>query len=117
MPPDPAYPATLNSLGDHLRKRRLDLRLLQREVGRLLGVDAGSVTNWEVGRTVPEFRWLPKIIRFLGYDPRPAAETIGATLIRHRQGQGMSQKTLAAMPQGRPGYVGTVGTRGTKTDR
>jgi hypothetical protein len=45
-----AYPQVLSTIGDHLRKRRLDLGLLQRQVADQLGADPCSVTNWELNR-------------------------------------------------------------------
>ncbi len=73
LPPDPAYPAELVTVGNHIRKRRLDLKLLQREVAAEIGVSTQTVQYWEAGRHQPAFRHLPAIIRFLGYDPAPAA--------------------------------------------
>ena len=58
-----AYPRVLATIGDHLRKRRLDLGLLQGEVADRLGVTESSVTNWELSRTEPELRFLPGIVR------------------------------------------------------
>jgi hypothetical protein len=62
-----------------------------------MGVDADSVTNWTKGRRQPDLRCLPLVIRFLGYDPRPQAKSVGKALVRLREGQGMSQKELAVM--------------------
>jgi DNA-binding XRE family transcriptional regulator len=59
------------TLGEHLKKRRLDLKLTVKEAGKLLGTDEGSVINWEKGRTVPKVYRLPAIIHFLGYNPLP----------------------------------------------
>ncbi len=59
----------LRTLGDHIRKRRLDLGLLQRDVAARIGSDTSSVTNWEKGHTEPENRFLPAILELLGYDP------------------------------------------------
>jgi transcriptional regulator with XRE-family HTH domain len=73
-PIDRAYPAELRSIGDHVRKRRLDLGLLQREVALRVGVDKTTVFNWETGTASPNLRALPAVIRFLGYDPRPSRE-------------------------------------------
>ena len=38
-PLPPAYPRELKTLGDHLRKKRLDLGLLQKDVSQSLGVN------------------------------------------------------------------------------
>jgi hypothetical protein len=38
-------------------------------VAELIGVDLFTVLNWERGATKPKFRYLPAIIRFLGYNP------------------------------------------------
>jgi DNA-binding XRE family transcriptional regulator len=56
--PDGRYPVQLQRLGDHIRKRRLDLGLLQRDVALQLGVNVKTVTNWEKQRTEPETRFL-----------------------------------------------------------
>jgi DNA-binding XRE family transcriptional regulator len=63
--PAPAYPETLKTLGDYLRKRRLDLRLLQRQAAQKLGADKASVHNWETNRTSPSLSLVPKIIDFI----------------------------------------------------
>jgi transcriptional regulator with XRE-family HTH domain len=59
----------LVTVGDHIRRRRLDLGLLQREVAERLGADAATITNWELNRTQPALRFLPAIVGFLGYPP------------------------------------------------
>ena len=64
-PPSPAYPKELKTLGDHLRKRRLDLKLLQKEVAQKLGVNQDTICNWENNRTSPTLRFIPKIVEFL----------------------------------------------------
>jgi DNA-binding XRE family transcriptional regulator len=68
-PLDREYPTELRTIGDHIRKRRLDLGLLQREVALRIGVDKTTVYNWEAGRATPSLRGLPAVIWFLGYDP------------------------------------------------
>lgn len=70
-----AYPRELRTLGDHLRKRRFDLGLRQRDVARLLGVDEMTVNNWERGRTTPAPRLREGIIAFLNWAPlKPVRE-------------------------------------------
>src|SRR5437870_3150074 len=59
------------------------------------GVDATTLTNWMKKRAQPDLRCLPRVIRWIGYDPRPEAKTIGGTLVRYREGKGASQRQLA----------------------
>jgi len=47
------YPTNPVTIGDHIRKRRMDLGLLQREVAEIIGVTESSIWNWEHG-TEPE---------------------------------------------------------------
>jgi transcriptional regulator with XRE-family HTH domain len=89
------YPNILNHLGDHLKKRRLDLGLNQKQAAKLLGCHATSVANWASGATVPALAQWPKIIEFLGYDPRPNVETVVDQLKRYREGRGWSQVEVA----------------------
>ena len=75
-------PTRLKTIGDHIRKRRLGLKMLQKDVAEQLGVDETSVFNWEANAAVPEIRYMPAIIRFLGYNPLPAASTLAEQLAR-----------------------------------
>jgi transcriptional regulator with XRE-family HTH domain len=95
-PLPPSYPRELKSLGDHLRKRRLDLKLYQEDVARILGVDETTIYNWEKNRTSPPFRYIPKIVKFLGYSPfNFQTETLGERIIILRKLLGLSQEKLA----------------------
>ena len=100
------YPTELHTVGDHLRKRRLDLRLLQREVAEQIGVDTTTITNWELGHTTPALCRMPNVIQFLGYDPQPQPETLGQALKRRRQVRGMSQREMAKRLGVDPATVG-----------
>src|ERR1019366_8732073 len=55
-------PEELNTLGDHLLRRRLVLKLLQREVAEQVGVDKTSIANWEANRSKPSLSYVPAII-------------------------------------------------------
>jgi len=88
-------PTELNTIGDHPRRKRLDLKMLQREVAEQLGVDKPSVFTWEANTVSPEIRCMPAIIRFLGYNPLPAADTLGGRLVRHRTSLGMTREEAA----------------------
>lgn len=69
--PKPRYPKKIKYIGDHLRARRIDLGLLQKEIAAKVGVDKATVTNRELGHTEPEERFILALICFLGYNPIP----------------------------------------------
>jgi len=50
-PLERAYPKELVTLGDHIKKRRLDLGLFQKDVAVAIGVGTCTITNWEKDRT------------------------------------------------------------------
>jgi transcriptional regulator with XRE-family HTH domain len=89
-------PRILNTIGDHIKRRRLELGLYQAQVAEILAVTESTITNWEKNRTNPTLRSMPKIIEFLGYDPMPSdPETLGETVFQYRKSHGVSQKGLA----------------------
>ena len=65
-----AYPKELKTIGDHIRKRRLDLHLYQKDVAKIIGVSECTIWNWEKGRSNPTSRHIQKIIDFLEYIPK-----------------------------------------------
>jgi transcriptional regulator with XRE-family HTH domain len=100
-----SYPQVLATIGDHLRKRRLDLGLLQREVAERLGTDPCTITSWELNRTTPALRFLPGIVRFLGYAPWNAGASIGECLLALRRERGLSQAAFARLVGVDPGLL------------
>jgi transcriptional regulator with XRE-family HTH domain len=68
-PGNPAYPEHLITLGDHVRQRRLDLGMHQKNVAALVNATTSTVTNWEKGRTYPNLKFIPRVHEFLGYIP------------------------------------------------
>ena len=95
LPQPHGMPEKLETLGDHLRRRRLELGLLQRQVAEQLGVHAGTVHHWETNRFQPRVPDMPAVVRFLGY--RPTMEDTGwaARLVQARRAVGLSQKEAA----------------------
>lgn len=91
----PAYPAKLVTVGDHLRKRRLDLGLWQKQVAERISVTTCTITSWELNRTEPEIGYDPAIIDFLGYVPFEVGESFPERLKAYRMIRGLSQKQLA----------------------
>jgi len=88
----------VRTVGDHLRKRRLDLGLRQRDVAEQVGVNKDTVRNWEIGRAAPALRQWPRIIRLLGYVPFEVGGdslALSERLKTHRKTHGLSQRKLA----------------------
>jgi transcriptional regulator with XRE-family HTH domain len=83
------------ALGEHVRKRRLELNLTQRQVADRLGVTCLTVLNWEKGKTEPPVESIAAIIEFLGYDPFPNAKSLPDRLIATRRAQGWTIKEAA----------------------
>ena len=77
---DPGYPVRPITVGEHIRKKRMDLGLLQREVAEIIGVTESSIWNWEHG-TEPELQYKSSIIIFLGYI-RPKVARRSSLMIR-----------------------------------
>jgi len=82
-------------LGDHIRKRRLDLGLFQKQVAERIGVDKTTVYNWECHKSSPQVHQLPAVIRFLGYKPFPSKESFSEKLTAVRRALGLNQTAMA----------------------
>jgi site-specific DNA recombinase len=88
-------PEQLITLGDHLLRRRLVLKLLQRQVAEQIGVNKASIGNWESNQSEPSVEYMPAIIRFLGYNPLPPKEDWAPRLVQCRTILGLTQKESA----------------------
>jgi ribosome-binding protein aMBF1 (putative translation factor) len=95
--PIEGYPETLEHIGHHILRRRLELGLQQKEAARQLGVHPGCLENWEYGRTRPADRFMPAVSRFLGYNPSPAPRSMAQRVAYERVACGWSRKRLATL--------------------
>jgi hypothetical protein len=53
------------------------------------------VMRWETGKSEVSVRHLKAVLDFIGYDLRPEGDSLGARVLRAREGMGLSQRTLA----------------------
>jgi transcriptional regulator with XRE-family HTH domain len=83
------------SLGEHIRKRRLILKLNKRQVAARLGVTGAPISHWERGETHTPIERIPVILGFLGYDPFPEPETVSERLLAKRRTMGWSIRQAA----------------------
>jgi len=73
LPQPPELEKEPATLGEHLRRKRIELGLEQKEVAARLGVSASAIWHWEHGWDIAR-RFYPRIISFLGYNPFPMPE-------------------------------------------
>ena len=71
------YPAHPKTLGEHLRKKRIDLSLSMTQLSQFLnlGVSDATIEKWEKDISLPSEPYWKRIVEFLGFDP----ETIKPT--------------------------------------
>lgn len=89
------YSEKPQSLGEHIKKRRRELGLLQREAGVRMGVSAETVANWEKGKTKPLSTQFKPVVAFLGYDPAPAPASLTERFEAKRRSLGASLDQVA----------------------
>lgn len=92
------YPEHPQSVGEHIRKKRVDLGISQGAVARQLGVSEDCVCYWEQNRNQPRLYQYPAIIKFLGYYPFDhETETFWGKIKRYKYEHGLSNKKLAKL--------------------
>lgn len=97
-PENPAYPTEMNTLGDHLRKVRLNRGLSQHDVAKILEVTTDTVTYWENNRNQPTAKFAKAIIEFLRYIPFSLDGcSIGKQLYYARLVTGKTQQEVAKL--------------------
>jgi len=89
------YSETPRNLGEHLKKRRPELGLLQREAAEMLGVSTDTVVNWEKDKSEPVAAQFRPVVAFLGYDPAPEPQTLSERLEAKQRRLGVSLAQVA----------------------
>lgn len=93
--PPEGYPEKPDPVGEHLRKMRMDRRLLQRDMAERLGVCKETIRNWELGYRKLALRCWPRVIDFLGF-----------VLLKIGDSLGEGDPGVAEDPQGGPERAG-----------
>jgi transcriptional regulator with XRE-family HTH domain len=83
------------TLGQHLKKRRRELGLLQRATAEILGVSTDTVVNWEKDKTKPMPAQFRPVVALLGYDPTPEPQTLVERLEAKQRRLGASLAQVA----------------------
>jgi transcriptional regulator with XRE-family HTH domain len=89
------YSENPQTLGQHLKKRRKELGLLQREVAERMSIDTWTYLNWEKDKTAPVPARFRPVVEFLGYDPTPAPKTFAELLEAKRRVPGVTFEQVA----------------------
>jgi transcriptional regulator with XRE-family HTH domain len=89
------YPSSPKTLGEEIRKRRLDLNLRQIDVSKIIGCDEMTVVNWEKGYASPRINHMPMVVEFLGFNPLQKCDALAQQIVRHRTARGLTQKEFA----------------------
>jgi DNA-binding transcriptional regulator YiaG len=65
------YPANPKTLGEHIRKRRIDLHMSMTQLANALelGVSKAAIEKWENNQNCPTKENRRRIVEFLGFDP------------------------------------------------
>jgi transcriptional regulator with XRE-family HTH domain len=88
----------MRTWGDHIKVRRLDLKLTKRQLSLKLNVSDITIYLWERNKVRPSLSQIPKIIEFLGRDPfEPKNGKLADKLKSYRRSNGLSQKKLAEL--------------------
>jgi DNA-binding XRE family transcriptional regulator len=62
-------PKEPTTIGGHLRRRRLQLKIFQLEAARRLGVSTVSLSRWECDKVFPTAPHHAQIVEYLGFNP------------------------------------------------
>ena len=74
------YPAKPYTIGEHLRKKRIDMHLSMTQLVDALGLEVtdSAIEQWEKNQNRPTEEHRKRIVEFLGFDPAPANPTGGS---------------------------------------
>ncbi len=95
--PIKGYPETPSTIGEHIKKKRIDLGLFQKHAAHQLGVSNITLSNWETNKREPDISYMPHIISFLGYYPFKQPATLAERLLSARRHLGLSQIQTAKL--------------------
>ena len=83
------------TLGDHLKAKRLTEGLLLKKAAQTLGVSPFTLSNWERGRTTPRIVLYGRVVAFLGFDPKAGGDELSQRVLDFRRRRGLSQRAAA----------------------
>ena len=85
-----AYPKEPITIGEHLLKRRIDLKLTKVAVAKQIGVSPSMIACWEDGLCKPEAANMKNVIDFIGYYPLEEPKNLGEKIKKYRYIHGLN---------------------------
>ncbi len=70
---------------------------MQKDIAGEIGATRASLRNWELNRSAPALRFLPGIIRFLGYVPFTLGESLPERLVTAGRALATSRERFARL--------------------
>ncbi len=89
------YSENPHTLGAHLKKRRRELGLLQREAAERMDILTETFANWEKDKTEPVAAQFRPVVTFLGYDPFPQPITLAERMDTKRRALGVTLEQVS----------------------
>jgi transcriptional regulator with XRE-family HTH domain len=89
------YSEVPQTLGQHLKRRRRELDLLQREAAERMGIGKETYANWEKDKTTPVASQFRPVVTFLGYDPSSPPATLKERVVAKRRALGVTFDQVA----------------------
>ena len=84
-PKPTGYPDSPQTLGEHIRRKRMDKGISQVIAAKEIGVSKDCLCNWEQNRNQPRLYQYPAIFTFLGYYPFDhETESFGGMIKRYK---------------------------------
>ena len=94
----PQYNPNPHTIGEHIRKKRIQSKLPQKATADQLGIDENTLTGWELERNQPLMKYYPAIIAFLGYYPFDhETDSVAGKLKQIRHYHGLTFKECAKL--------------------
>jgi len=92
----PQYNSDPQTIGEHIRKKRIEGKLLQKQVAEQFNISEDTLTYWENERSHPQVHHYPAIISFLGYYPFDhETDSLAGKLKQIRYSYGLNFKQCA----------------------
>lgn len=89
------YQENPKTLGEHLRKRRLEFDQTQENMAIRFRISLTAYNSWEANRVVPKLAKWPEIVRFIGYDPTPPPTKFSQAVAALRRSLGLDKHQFA----------------------